>query len=565
MIAALGALCSHAATAQSADGGSVPPAGDIRPDNVAQLAQVFAFRTGAPGGHAGAPVAAGGALYVLTPFPHKLYALSPADGRVIWQYQPEPDPMAEGLATQGAVIGAPAFDAGRLYLNTLDGHTTALDPASGRVLWDARVAAVSKGETLRSSPLPAGDRVYVGNAGDDFGARGWLAALDAASGREVWRRYSTGSDAEVGIGPGFKPPYPDDASPDRGIATWPSGAWQHGGGGVSGPLLLDVAATLLIHGTGHPAPLNPEQRPGGNRWTSGLFARDPATGAARWFTPINPHDLFGLGATGPNISVDRDWRRARRKLLVHADANGLLYVLERETGRILSAEPFAPTNATGGVELSTGALLRNPAKAARFQTMARDVCPGLPGAIGGTPAYLETTGLVYLPVSRLCMDFEARNTSYIAGTAFTGANIRLKPPREGSRGALVAWDLEAGRPAWSLPEPFPLAGGVLATAGGVVIYGTLDGHLKAVDARDGRPLWETETTSGIVGDPITFRGPDDHAYLAVMAGRGGPLGRVTRSEIDERDASAAGGAANVLRDLPKPADESGTLYVFRLP
>lgn len=539
--------------------------GEIRPDNVASLAQVFAFRTGSPGGHAGAPVSGAGALFALTPFPHKLYALNPADGRVLWQFQPEPDPMAEGLATSGAVIGAPALDGARLYVNTLDGHTIALDPASGRVFWDSRVAALSKGETLRASPLPAGRLVYVGNAGDDFGARGWIAALDAESGRELWRRYSTGPDSEIGIGAEFKPPYPDDAGPDRGIATWSPGAWRQGGGGVSGPLLLDPDTNLLIHGTGHPAPLNPEQRPGGNRWTSGLFARDPATGAARWFTPINPHDLFGLGATGPNLRIDRDWRGAARKLLVHADANGYLYVLDRETGRILSAEPFAPTNAVGGVELSTGALLRNPAKAARFQTMARDVCPGLPGAIGGAPAYLETTGLVYLPVSRLCMDFEARNANYVAGTAFTAANIRLKPPPEGSRGALVAWDVQAARPAWSVPEPFPLAGGVLATSGGVVIYGTLEGHLKAVDARDGRPLWQVETLSGIVGDPTTFLGPDGHTYLAVLAGRGGPLGRVTRDEIDQRDASAAGGAANALRDLPKPADESGTLYVFRLP
>src|SRR3954447_12953547 len=149
----------------------------------------------------------------------------------------------------------------------------------------------------------------------------------------------------------------------------------------------------------------------------------------------------------------------------------------------------------------------------------------------------------------------------MAGTPFTGVNVRLKPPPDGPRGALVAWDLGKAQPAWTVPEPYPLGGGVLATAGGLILYGTLDGLFKALDARSGRELWRYPTSSGIIGQPTTFRGPDGRQCVAVLAGLGGPLGRAALHDIDSRDATAAGGAGNVLRDLPRPADASGTLYV----
>lgn len=541
---------------------------EINPVNVNGLKLAFSFRTNSRGGHAGSPQISGNTLVLLTPFPHTLYALDLDPGaarRTRWSYQPKADGTAEGLASRGAINAGPVVANGRVYLTTLDGHTTALDVETGRVLWDTTVASISSGETLTGSPAVTDGRVFVGNTGDDYGARGWIAALDADTGREIWRRYSTGTDADVGIGPDFHPRYPDGRGQNLGVRTWSPSSWQQGGGEVSGPILYDPGLNLLFHGTGHPAPWNPEQRPGDNKWTSGLFARDPDTGAARWFDAIDPHDLFALGATGSNLLVDREQNGVPRKLLIHSDGNGYLYVLDRASGEILSAEPFAPVNSTTGVDLATGAPKRDDAKATRFNVMARDVCPASTGAIGGATAYSPATRLVYLPVSRLCMDVEARNTTFIAGTPFTGANVRVKGPPEGTRGGLVAWDIDAKRPAWSIPEPFPLGGGALATAGGLVLYGTLDGRFRAVDARTGEALWEYRATSGIIGDPTAFRGPDGREYVAVLAGLGGKLGRVAKDGIDMRDATAAGGLANILRDLPKPADESGTLYVFRLP
>lgn len=253
-----------------------------------------------------------------------------------------------------------------------------------------------------------------------------------------------------------------------------------------------------------------------------------------------------------------------RHLLLHPDGNGYVYVLDRDTGRMLSATPFVPVNAATGVDPDTGAIRRNEAKALHQNRVTRDICPGWPGATGpGRAAYQPETGLLYIPASLLCMDMEARNASYVAGTAFMGANLRLTATGA-NRGALIAWDFAAGKPAWTAPERFPLVGGVV-TVGNSVIYGTLDGWLRALDARTGRVRWQFQAAAGIIGTPSVVTGPDGRQDVAVLAGFGGSLGRVARHAIDVRDATAAHGAANALRDLPEQETPGGTLYVFALP
>jgi len=541
-----------------------PPALGL--ETIGRLELAWTFRTGNPRGHAGAPAVSGDSIFVLTPFPHALVALD-LQGHERWRVVPDSDPRAEGLATGGGVTDGPVLAGGRLYLTTLDGHAMAVEAATGRVAWDRAVASLDAGETLRNAPLVQGGRVYVGSAGDDAGARGWLAALDSGTGRELWRRLSTGPDGEVGIGPQFRSAYPTEAGADLGVRTWPPEAWRQGGGSP-GPILADAELGVVVYGTGHPAPWNPDQRPGSNRWTSGLFARDAATGAARWFTPTNPHDEHAYGAASSNLLVDRPWRGVDRKLLVHPDPNGFLQVLDRETGLILSAKPIVPTNAVSGLDAGSGAPVRADAKRTHADTMTRDICPAWTGPVLAEPALSAETGFVLLPTSRLCMDLEPRDSGVIPGTLSIGANVRLKVPA-GPAGALVAWDLEREAPAWTAEEPLPLAGGVLAT-GGLAIYGTLDGRLKALDARSGRSLWEYRAPSGIIGRPVAFTGPDGRAYLAVLAGVGGPLGQAARGGIDVRDATAAGGLANAVRqaayrDILGQGDESGSLLVFRLP
>ncbi|WP_456316255.1 outer membrane protein assembly factor BamB family protein [Teichococcus oryzae] len=536
----------------------------LNPGNISRIELAATFRTGHPGRVTEAPIVQGDTLFLMTGFPHTLYALDLAKPRipVKWRFQPEADSAARGHACCGKGGGGMALAGGRLYLNTLDGRTIALDAGNARVIWAARVADPSLGETLAAAPLPSGDAVFLGNAGDRFGVRGWIAALDAADGHMLWRHYSTGPDGEVGIGPEFRPVHGDDGAAERGVASWPPSAWQRGGGTVPGPILQDRATGLILHGTGYPAPWVPDQRQGDNRWTSGLFARDAGSGMARWFLPINTHDLYALGAAAPSLLLDREWEGRPRQLLVHPNGNGHVYVIDRGSGELLSAEAFAPVNATAGVDRRTATLIRNPDKAVRRGLMTRDICPARPGAVTGASAFLPETGLLYIPSRRLCMDMEARNANHIPGTGFTGANIRLRPAEgEAVRGALVGWDLAAARPAWTVPERFPLSGGVLALEGGLVLYGTVDGVLKALDGRTGAEIWRFQAASGIVSQPLAFTGPDGRPWLAVLAGSGdGP-----EAEIDRRDATAQSGLANVLRDLPHPADPSSILYLFRLP
>jgi lanthanide-dependent methanol dehydrogenase len=549
--------------------GEGPAVSDIQAGNVGGMTLRLALPTGQRGGHAGAPIFADDRLFVVTPFPHRVLALDLArpGASVLWRYSPHADSVASVLSSNDLTTGGLALSAGHLFLNTFHGHSIALDAATGSALWDVTVTDDNRGETLLAAPVVVGDRVFIGNNGSDFGVRGWIAALDAASGSMLWKRYNTGPDADVGIGKQFRPRYLADAA-NLGVLSWPPDAWQQGGGDVADKPLFDSATGLLLYATGPPAPWNAEQRPGPNYFTSGLFARDAGTGAARWFVPINPHDLYGLGAAGSLILAKLSWQGRDRAVLIHPDANGMIYVLDLPSGAILSAHAFVAVNATQGVDIDSGTLRRDPAKATHVNSTTHDICPAWPGATGGTAqaASSPQTGLLYIPVSRLCMDMEARQTSFMLGTPYTGANLRVVAPRGGrSRGAVIAWDVLAGKTAWTIEESLPVEGGVLATAGGVIFYGTLDGWFKAADASSGKLLWQFHTSSGIIGQPISFQRADGREYIAVLTGLGGPAGAVAQDNIDIRDATAANGYANAIRDLKPGSQGTGMLYVFGLP
>lgn len=541
---------------------------EINAANVAQLDLAFAFRLPPGIGYAGTPQMAGHSLYVLTPFPHLLYAIElqgPGAGSARWSYSPPSDPAAEGFSLEESGNYGPTVTADTVYFNTLDGHTVALAADNGAVNWDVKSADLDNSETLVSAPALAGDAVLVGNAGDAFGVRGWIKALDRRTGQELWRKYTTGPDSEVGIDASFQPAPHANRGPDLGIASWPDTEWQHGGGTVPGLISYDAATGVIYHGTGHPAPGNPDQRPGDNKWTSGLFARDAKSGMARWFVQLNPHDPFGIGATAANVLAERDWHGAKRRLLIHPDGNGFVYVIDAATGEVLSAKPFTSVNAIEHVEGATGIPRRVAAKAVHSDSTTRDVCPAAPGAVSaGAAGFSPDSGLLFIPANALCMDLRPRAVSYIKATPYTGVTQRLRPEAAQPRGALIAWDLDRETVAWAAPEKYPIESGVLATAGGVVFYGTLDGWIRAADTKTGRVLWQFQTVSQVASQPATYRGPDGRQFLAVLAGRSGRMGVIGRDEVDTLDATAVNGIGGALRDLPQPPDPGGMLYVFRL-
>lgn len=541
---------------------------DITPENVNGLEVEVTFSTGVLRGHEAAPLVFKDTLYVFTPFPNRVYALdlTRPGAPMKWSYDPKPVPAAQGIACCDVVNRGGHLADGKLYFVTLDGQAVSLDAASGKERWRVRVGNINRGETLTMAPLVVKNKVLIGNSGGEYGVRGWLLALDAESGKQLWRAYSTGPDADVLIGADFKPFYDTERGADLGVKTWPPEAWKIGGGTVWGWLSYDPDLDLIYHGTANPGPWNAEQRPGDNKWTGGIFARNPDTGAARWFYQAVPHDAHDYDAINELVLLDLPVGAQTRKVLVRPERNGYVYVIDRVTGEVLSADLYAHVNSSHGVKLENGRIVYNPDKMPRVGKVVRDICPASPGSKDWNPsAYSPLTGLLYIPHINLCMDWESLEANYIAGTPYLGANVTMHPGPGGNRGELSAWDVVKRKKAWSIKEDLPLWSGALATAGNLVFYGTLDGTFKAVDARNGELKWQFRTGSGIVSQPISYRGPDGRQYIAVLSGVGGWAGAIVAGDLDARDPTAALGFVNAVQDLPQKTSKGGMLYVFALP
>jgi len=543
----------------------------IKSDNVAKLQVAWTFSTGVDRGHEAAPLVVDGTMYVVTPFPNVVYALDlAAQGAVKWKFEPKPLPAAQGVACCDVVNRGCVYSGGRIFFNTLDGQTIALDAKDGKEVWRTQVGNIFIGETVTMAPLVVKDKVLVGNSGGEMGVRGWLKALDAKTGKIAWTAYSTGPDADVLIGPKFKPFYKQDQGHDLGVSTWPPDRWKIGGGTVWGWISYDPELDLVYYGTANPGSWNSDMRPGDNKWTCGIFAREPETGAARWFYQWSPHDIWDHDGVNENLLVDLTIDGKPRKTILHAERNGYVYVLDRTSGEVLSATPFARITTSKGVDLSTGRLIENEEKKPQLGKVVRDIAPAAPGAKDWQPcAWSPRTQLLYIPHQMLAMDFEEIEANYIAGTPYLGVNVKMYAdpvdPGDGSRGRFTAWDPIEKKAVWNITERFPVWTGALVTGSDIVFYGTMDGAFKAVDARSGQVLWQFKAGSGFVAQPITYLGPDGKQYVAILSGVGGWPGAVVSGGLDTRDPTSALGFLNAMKDLPEHTTKGGTLYVFALP
>lgn len=543
------------------------PLTQIHRGNVRNLRQTATLATGIPNGHEGQPLVVNGTLYMVTPYPNVLLAIDLAQpgGALKWRYQPNPDPRAVGIACCDVVNRGASYVDGKIIYNLLDATTVAVDAATGREVWRTRVGDTNRGETLTMAPLVIKDKVIVGSSGGELGVQGYVVALDAATGREIWRAYNTGPDSLVRIGPGFRPFYAKDRGRDLGVSSWPPGQWKLGGATVWGWISYDPELDLLYYGTGNPGVWNPDMRPGDNKWGSTIFARDPDDGSARWAFQLVPHDAWDYDEIMENVLVDAPVGGRMRQLLVHPGRSGFVFVLDRATGELLSAEKFQHTNWADHYDLRTGRPVENPGKRPHEGVVTRDICPSSTGAKEFVPSALSPrTGLLYIPTMHVCMDYEGIEANYIAGTPYLGASVRMKPGPNGPRGELVAWDPVHARRVWAAPERFPVYSGVLATGGDVVFYGSMDGWFKALDARSGAELWRARVGSGVVGNPMTFLGPDGKQYVAVYAGIGGWMGAVAFPDVSADDPEAALGVVGALADIKNYTGPGGALYVFGL-
>ena len=541
---------------------------EITAENVRNLKPAWTFSTGVLRGQEAAPLVVNGTMYVVTPYPNVLYALdlTKPGAPAKWTYKPKPSAASQGVACCDTVNRGAAYADGKVFINTLDNHTIAVDAASGKEVWNSTLGDINHGETITMAPIVVRGKVLVGNSGGEFGVRGWLTALNANDGSIAWRAYHTGPDKDVLIGASFKPFYESDRGKDLGVSSWPPDQWKIGGASAWGWISYDPGIDLIYYGTANPGPWNPQLRPGDNKWACTVFARRPETGEAVWAYQYNPHDLYDHDSINEHLVLDLPIKGQTRKVLVHPERNGYMYVIDRQTGEVLAAEPFAYTNTSTGVDLKTGRPKMVKNKEPQTGKVVREICPPEPGAKDWQPsAYSPRTGMVYVPHQNLCEDIEGLEVSYIEGTPYVGTNVKMYAGPGGKRGEYLAWDVVNSKKVWGIPEEFPVWSGTVVTAGDVAFYGTMDGWFKAVNAKTGEQLWQFKVGSGIIGQPITYKGPDGKQYVAVLSGVGGWAGAIVAGDLDADDPTAALGFVNAMADLPQHTTKGGMLYVFSLP
>ncbi len=546
------------------------PLDQINKDNVDKLQVVWSFSTGILRGHEGGPLVIGDIMYISTPFPNVVFALDLNEpGKVLWKSAPRQDPDVIPVMCCDTVNRGVSYGNGMIFLNQADTTLVALDAKTGEVRWSAVNGDPTKGETATMSPLVVKDKVIVGNSGAEFGVRGHLTAYDINTGEMAWRAYSTGPDDELLVDPEKTTQLGEPIGADSSLKTWEGDQWKIGGGTTWGWVTYDPELDLIYYGTGNPSTWNPSQRPGDNAWSMTIFARDPDDGMAKWVYQVTPHDEWDYDGVNENILVDDlEVNGATHDVLVHFDRNGFAYTIDRGTGELLVAEKFDPSvNWASAIDMETGRPLVAAEHSTDQQgedTNVQGICPASVGAKDQQPAtYSPVTGLFYVPTNHVCMDYEPFRVSYTAGQPYVGATVSMYPAPGGDHlGNFIAWDAAKGEIVWSIPEPFSVWSGALATAGDIVFYGTLEGYLKAVDAKTGEELYRFRTPSGIVGNVNTYV-HDGKQYIGVLSGVGGWAGIGLAAGLTESTAGL--GTVGAYKALSSYTQLGGTLTVFAVP
>lgn len=554
------------------------PLDQITTQNVKNLKVDWSFSTGVLRGHEGGPLVIGDVMYVHTPFPNLVYALSIKEkGRILWKYEPRQDPNVIPVMCCDTVNRGVTYADGKIFFGQADNTLVALDAKTGEEVWKVKNGDASKGETLTANPVVVKDKIFVGISGGEFGVRGHLTAYSIKDGKQIWRAYSTGPDQDVMIDPQkttmLGKPIGDR---DLGVSTWNGDEWKIGGGTTWGWYTYDPELNLIYYGTGNPGTWNPAQRAkdgkregSDNKWSMSIFARDADTGAVKWVFQKTPFDEWDYDGVNENILADITVKGKPVKALVNFDRNGFAYTLDRVTGELLVAEKYDPSvNWATHVDMKTG----RPAVVEKFSTFANGpdvnsegVCPAALGSKDQQPAsFSPDTGMFYVPTNHICMDYEPFEVSYSAGQPYVGATLSMYPApnSHGGMGNFIAFDATTGKIVWSKPEAFAVWSGALTTKGGVAFYGTLEGYLVAVDMKDGKELYRFKTPSGIIGNINTFvAGGKQH--IAVLSGIGGWAGIGLAAGLN--DPQAGLGAVGAHASLGQYTNLGGVLTVFTLP
>jgi PQQ-dependent dehydrogenase (methanol/ethanol family) len=569
----------------------------INASNAGKLQVAWTFSTGVLRGHEGGPLVVGDTMYVHAPFPNTVFALDlNNEGKILWKYEPRQDPNVIPIMCCDTVNRGVAYADGKIFLHQADTTLVALDAKTGNVVWSVMDGEAGKGQSGTDAPFVFKDKVLVGVSGGEFGVRGWVSAYNIKDGKLAWSAFSEGPDSDTLIDPVKTTALGKPVGPNSSTSTWQGDQWKIGGGATWGWYSYDPQLNLVYYGSGNPSTWNPVQRPGDNRWSMTIFARDLDTGQAKWVYQMTPHDEWDFDGINEMILTDQTIGGTPRKLLTHFDRNGFGYTLDRATGDLLVAEKYDPTvNWATKVDMDKSSkTYGRPLVVDAYSTQhngedsnSKGICPAALGTKDEQPAaYSPDTQLFYVPTNHVCMDYEPYKVSYTAGQAYVGAAVAMYPPKgETNMGNFIAWDGKTGKIVWSNKEQFSAWGGALATAGNVVFYGTLEGYLKAVDAKTGKELYKFKTPSGIIGNVMTYQ-HGGKQYVAVLSGVGGWAGiglaagllqpenaaawhgAVDQGKLPtkEKTVDTAGlGAVGGYAGLAQYTSLGGTLTVFALP
>ena len=545
----------------------------ISESNVGKLQVAWTMSTGVLRGHEGSPLVIGDTMYIHTPFPNNVYAVNLKDQTYRWKYEPKQDADVVPVMCCDTVNRGLAYGDGKIFLQQADTTLVALDAKTGKVAWSVKNGNPKIGETNTNAPHVFKDKVLTGISGGEFGVRGRVVAYDIKTGRKVWLGYSTGPDAEMLIDPAKTMTWTNGkmaaVGKDSSLKTWQGDQWKLGGGTTWGWYAYDPKLNLVYYGSGNPGTWNPAQRPGDNKWSMTIWARDLDTGMAKWVFQMTPHDEWDFDGVNEMVLLDVDHGGKKVPGLVHFDRNGFGYTLNRQTGELLVAEKYDPqVNWATKVDMKTGRPLVD--KKYSPGTTGPDVdvkgiCPAALGSKDEQPSsYDPNTNLVLVPTNHVCMTYEPFQVEYTAGQPYVGATLTMfpTPNSHGGMGNFIAWDANQGKIVWTKPERFSVWSGALTTDGGVTFYGTLEGYIKAVDTKTGKDLWKFKMPSGIIGNVFSYE-YGGKQYVGVYSGIGGWAGIGMAAGLTESTAGL--GAVGGYKDLARFTTLGGTLFVFGLP
>jgi alcohol dehydrogenase (cytochrome c) len=522
------------------DGQGFSPLSQINTGNVSKLRPVWVFATGEARVHEAAPIVNNGVMFVSTPN-NQVLAIDAKSGNQLWRYR---RPRPTGANVPHDTSRGVALFGNRVYFAAGEAVLVALDAKTGREVWTAPVADNASGYYISLAPLVAGGKVMVGCSGGEFGIRGFVAAFDLETGKELWRTYTIPAPGEPGS------------------ETWPKGGdqWKTGGGSVWVTGNYDAETNIAYWGVGNGGPWMGDKRPGDNLYTSSTIALDVATGKIKGHFQYHPNDSWDWDEVSPPILVDFQRNGKTVKGLIDVARDGYMRFLERSDGPIkfIEGKPFVYQNVFKGLDPVTGRADVDPVHKPGSGKSA-DFCPNLWGGKNWPPiAFSPQTRMIYVPANNnLCgTSMGADTVEYVAGRGYTGT-VRGGPqgpltrPGADHFGEVQAWNVDTGKLVWTHNyEKSVNWGSMLATAGGLVFSGgTSDRKMHAFDAETGKLLWEFPTSSGILAPPTTFL-IDGKQYLAVHSGWGG---------------DSTGMQGNMNRAFPgeyPPVPEGGSIWVF---